>query len=386
MAEKILIIDDDLDTLRLVGLMLQRQGYQITAATNGQQGLMRVEEDAPDLIVLDVMMPEMDGYEVARRLRKNPATASIPILMFTAKSQLDDKVTGFEVGADDYLTKPTHPSELQAHVKALLARSKKTPHSVPAATLEQKARFIGVLSARAGLGVSTVAVNLAASLMTNAKADVILAEMCPGQGTLGMDLGWPNPQELNKLLTGDSTLLSRQQVRDMLWTHSSGLRCLLASERPRDVHLLNAVSQFEVVASRLNALARYVVMDLGAGLPVATQKMLELCHERILILEGTPNSVAHAKTMLSDLADLGVDGKKVIAVLNNRLRSETQMAGNQVQEQLGHSISITITPAPELFYQAVRLQTIAVLHQPESLTTQQFGKLSALILERDKQT
>jgi DNA-binding response OmpR family regulator len=109
MPEKILIIDDDVDTLRLVGLMLQRQGYQISAAPNGSQGLTKALEERPDLILLDVMMPDMDGYEVTRRLRKNPATATIPILMFTAKTQLDDKVTGFEVGADDYLTKPTHP-------------------------------------------------------------------------------------------------------------------------------------------------------------------------------------------------------------------------------------------------------------------------------------
>ena len=69
-------------------------------------------------------MPDMDGYEVTRRLRKNPATKDTPILMFTAKTQLDDKVTGFEAGADDYLTKPTHPAELQAHIRALLARDK----------------------------------------------------------------------------------------------------------------------------------------------------------------------------------------------------------------------------------------------------------------------
>src|ERR1051325_3011910 len=122
MSEKILIIDDDLDTLRLVGLMLQRQGYQISAATNGQQGLEKAFDEDPDLILLDVMMPEMDGYEVARRLRQNPSTLETPILMFTAKTQLDDKVIGFEVGANDYLTKPTHPSELQARVKTLLAR------------------------------------------------------------------------------------------------------------------------------------------------------------------------------------------------------------------------------------------------------------------------
>src|ERR1700690_927850 len=122
MTEKILIIDDDVDTLRLVGLMLQRQGYQISAATNGEQGLAKALEERPDLILLDVMMPDMAGYEVTRRLRKNPATQFTPILMFTAKTQLDDKVTGFEVGADDYLTKPTHPAELQAHVRALLGR------------------------------------------------------------------------------------------------------------------------------------------------------------------------------------------------------------------------------------------------------------------------
>src|SRR5574337_725293 len=98
MSEKILIVDDDLDTLRLVGLMLQRQGYQISAATNGEQGITKAIEENPDLVLLDVMMPDMDGYEVTRRLRRNPTTKSIPILMFTAKTQLDDKVTGFEVG------------------------------------------------------------------------------------------------------------------------------------------------------------------------------------------------------------------------------------------------------------------------------------------------
>ena len=138
MAEKILIIDDDVDTLRLVGLMLQRQGYEIVAATNGQQGLDKALEDPPNLILLDVMMPDMDGYEVARHLRGNQVTVNIPILMFTAKTQLDDKVAGFEVGADDYLTKPTHPSELQAHVKALLTRSKKSTEKMETAQLEQR--------------------------------------------------------------------------------------------------------------------------------------------------------------------------------------------------------------------------------------------------------
>src|SRR5215216_6581164 len=162
MSEKILIIDDDLDTLRLVGLMLQRLGYQISAATNGQQGLDKAFEEDPDLILLDVMMPEMDGYEVTRRLRQNPSTLETPILMFTAKTQLDDKVIGYEVGANDYLTKPTHPSELQARVKTLLSRTgDKKPH-ISSAKDESQGYVIGILGARGGLGTTTMAVNLGA--------------------------------------------------------------------------------------------------------------------------------------------------------------------------------------------------------------------------------
>ena len=135
-------------------------------------------------------MPDMDGYEVTRRLRKNPATIAIPILMFTAKTQLDDKVAGFEVGADDYLTKPTHPTELQAHVKALLARSApKKSGEITTGLHERHGYVIGVLSTRGGLGVSSLASNLAASFFTRSQTDVILAELTPGQGTLGMDFG-----------------------------------------------------------------------------------------------------------------------------------------------------------------------------------------------------
>src|SRR5690349_8949407 len=201
MSEKILIIDDDLDTLRLVGLMLQRQGYQISAATNGQQGLDKAFEEDPDLILLDIMMPDMDGYEVTRRLRQNPSTLETPILMFTAKTQLDDKVVGFEVGANDYLTKPTHPSELQARVKTLLARvNERKPSNTGLLRNENRGYVIGVLGARGGLGTTTMAMNLGAGLQSRTKAEVIVAEMLPGQGALSLDVGVTNNKGLVDIL------------------------------------------------------------------------------------------------------------------------------------------------------------------------------------------
>jgi len=386
MAEKILIIDDDVDTLRLVGLMLQRQGYLISAASNGSQGLSKALEERPDLILLDVMMPDMDGYEVTRRLRKNPATVAIPILMFTAKTQLDDKVTGFEVGADDYLTKPTHPTELQAHVKALLARAapKESGSDIATAIHEQHGYVIGILSTRGGLGVSTLTSNLAAGLFSRAQTDVILAELTPGQGTLGMDFGTPNQKGLTEILQGNAVEVTREKVQSALLPHGSGIKLLLASENPRDVTLTSQVQNYEALITRLAALGRYIVLDLGVGLPSFVQKILPLCNECIVVLEGVPGTIQHTKLLIEEITALNIDRKNINVVLNNRQRTEAQMAWAVVQEKLGHPITAMLTPAPELFMQASRMQTSAVMSQPTNMTSQQFLKIADAVIEREK--
>ncbi|MFZ5909110.1 MAG: response regulator [Chloroflexota bacterium] len=383
MTEKILIIDDDLDTLRLVGLMLQRQGYQIMAATNGQQGLAKAFEDKPDLILLDIMMPEMDGYEVARRLRSNPLTEHTPILMFTAKTQLDDKVAGFEVGADDYLTKPTHPSELQAHVKALLARSEQAPKDIKTMQHEHHGYVIGFISARGGMGVSSLAANLAAGLFKKTQVEVILAELTPGQGSLGLDLGSDENAGLATLLSLSPSEITRDKVAEQLIAHTAGFKMLLASNHPRDFHLSGQVSQYENLVARLSTLGRFVVLDMGMGLPPFVQRLLPLVDEMIVVVEGVPNTIAHTKALVADLVELGADKNHILAVLNNRMRTDTQMPWAEVQQQLGHSIAATLTPAPELFSQAVRMKTPALLCQPDSLTAQQVNKLADLIVEHE---
>lgn len=383
MAEKILIVDDDVDTLRLVGLMLQRQGYQISAATNGQQGLSKAVEELPDLILLDVMMPDMDGYEVTRQLRQNSLTAGIPILMFTAKTQLDDKVTGFEVGADDYLTKPTHPSELQAHVKALLTRSGAREKKGPVEAGGQRAHTIGVLAVRGGLGVSTVSMNLAAGLFSRTQADVALAEMVPGKGTLGLDLGLASQKAMVKFLSGTPSEVTRERVKVALIPHISGVKLLLASEHPSDVHLINQVAQYEAIFDKLATLTRYAVLDLDSGLPPFSQKLLPACNDTVIVLEGVPNTILHTKALIEDLAKQGVKKERISVVLNNRVRSDTQLPATVVQEKLGHPITVTLTPAPELLTQATRMQTAAILCQPDGVTAKQILKLVDHLIQNE---
>jgi len=384
MSEKILIVDDDLDTLRLVGLMLQRQGYQISAATNGQQGLDKAFEEDPDLILLDVMMPDMDGYEVTRRLRQNPATSNTPILMFTAKTQLDDKVVGFEVGANDYLTKPTHPSELQARVKTLLARDTRKKGPGSDGKDENRGYVLGVLAPRGGLGATTLAVNVAASLLQHTKSEVIVAEMLPGQGALALDMGLTATKGLVDLLSINKiTELTRDNTREALTHHGSGLKFLLSSDRPRDMHLINQVANYEATLSALAGLARFVVLDLGVGIQPFAQKVFPHCSELLIVLEGAPNTITHTKALIDDIVSMNVNRKNISVVLNNRIRSDTQLPASQVQSKLDFEIVGTLTPAPELFVQATRMQTPAILCQPESLTARQIGKLVDAIAERE---
>jgi len=354
-------------------------------ADSGEAAIELCSQVLPDVILMDLMMPDMDGYEVARRLRKNPATINIPILMFTAKTQLDDKVAGFEVGADDYLTKPTHPSELQSHVKALLARSAKPSGESVVDQDQQTGYVVGLIAARGSMGVSALASNLAASLFKKFQTDVILAELTPGQGSLALDLGVTNENGLADILSMAPAEITNDSVSDQMVTHAAGFKVLAASNHPRDFQLINQVTQYENLVARMAALGQFVVLDIGMGLPPFVQRLLPKINELVVMVEGVPNTINHTRALIDDLIELGIDKNHIAVVLNNRIRSESQLAWAEVQKQLGHSIAATLTPAPELFLQASRLKTPAVLCQPESLTAQQIAKLVERIAEHETQ-
>jgi two-component system, OmpR family, phosphate regulon response regulator PhoB len=124
MAREVLVVEDEPDIRRLVVLHLERDGFRCRTAANGLDALREAKAHVPDLVVLDLMLPGLDGLEVCRRLRSDASTAGVPIIMLTAKSDEVDRVVGLEVGADDYVAKPFSPKELVARVRAVLRRSR----------------------------------------------------------------------------------------------------------------------------------------------------------------------------------------------------------------------------------------------------------------------
>jgi CheY-like chemotaxis protein len=377
MAEKILVVDDDVETLRLVGLMLQRQGYQVITASNGAQALTLTNAERPDLIVLDIMMPDLDGYEVTREIRSNPRTSQIPILMFTAKSQVDDKVVGYEVGADDYLTKPIHPMELVAHVRSLLGRGK-----ARATGPIQRGYTIGVVSPKGGLGASSLTLNLGISFYLETRKDVISAELRPGQGTWAAELGFRGMNGLADLLNMKAGDILPSTVEKALTRTTYGIRLLIASNRMEDSGLTNCSAQFQAIIEQLPFLTQLVLLDFGSCILPDSFNLLNQCDEIILVTEPYPGTMAATRQRLEELNNMGFGQSKLLSlVMINRIRGDMQLSVSQLNEMLGMEVTIGIPPAPETAYQAGLRSAPLVLVQPDGLIAKQFERLARLVAE-----
>jgi len=375
MTHKILVVDDDPDTLRLLGILLTRMGYQTMNAVSGKQALKLALQEPPDLIVLDVMMPEMDGYETARQLRRRPKTAKIPILMFTAKSQTQDKVVGYEAGADLYLIKPIHPIELNAHVKVLLAQKQALP--------EKNARgsyVVGVAAAKGGQGVSTVALNLAIACQRSQKTEVVAVETRPGQGSWASELGLREAGGLVELLQSNAPEITQGEVEKSLARTSFGIRLLLASENPADVGYATALAQYTAIIDQLAQISDLMILDIGTNFHPAFNELTELCDEIILVTEPQPVEVKRAYGLIEQLkaSDFGRT-KKLTAVTVNHRMAEVCLSISQVEEMLSLKVTVGFPPAPQLAHQAgVRAEPMYVL-QPEGEIARLFNTLAEAI-------
>ena len=378
MVEKILVVDDELETLRLIGVMLQRQGFEIIASASGNEAITLAKKENPDLIILDIMMPDMDGFEVAKELKASSTTKNIPILMFTAKSQLEDKVTGYDVGADDYLTKPVHPAELVAHVKALLSRTSKEV----VFSEEEPGYTVGVVSPKGGIGCSSFVLNLAMSYQQETKEQVIAAELRPGHGSWGLDLGYPEAIGLKNLLNLNMSEISTGAIKEELIRTISGELLLLASYDLQDVNLVNSTDQMKTIAKLLPAIAPFVVLDLGTPYLVNLDEILESCQEVILLTEPYPAPIERSKVIIEEFGKFGFGKYKLLSVvLNNRIRSDLQYTTKQVEIKLGQPVFHIISPNPENSFNAAERHMALIKNQPEGLIAQQYTQLAKMIAQ-----
>lgn len=304
MGYKILVVDDDINFLGTVEEKLLRDNYQVITATNGVEGLKKAKEEEPDLLILDTMMPGVDGFEVCHRLRNMAPTAQLPILMLSAKARADDRSMGLKVGADEFLAKPVPLPELAATIAKLLARR----GAAPAA----KGMTIGFIGSEGGVGTSTVVVNVALTLARENPA--IVVDLSPGSSVL--PLAVDREQTISHLVEKG---IDREGLEAVLIEHPSGLRVLRAPQ-DRDDYSKLAPSHMEALLHELRGMAHYILIDTPAHANDITKAALKGCDLVTLVANSDPQSMSSIEFGAAFLTTLGIDKQRLGLVLIDRHR------------------------------------------------------------------
>ena len=325
---RILVVDDNADLLQMIRMLLEeRGGHEVILSAEGEDGLAKARANPPDLAIIDVMMPGMNGYEVCRQLRQNPATAQIPIIILTARGQPVDREAALASGADDYIAKPVTMAELLERVNRLLTGK---------ITRRPAGGTIAVLSLRGGVGVTTLAVNLAVTLARSSPDQVCLADLSPSSGHGALQLGLrpdPNWSALALLTTGPGSAT----IRNYLLAHPSGVHLLASPFVP----VVGGGLPREMVLAVLRALREsflYVVADLPAMLTDGVMAMVENADVILLVTAADP---AALQTTVGTLQVLKPQASKVHLVLN-RTGPDPTPPVDALQRVLKHPIFAVI--------------------------------------------
>lgn len=273
---RILVIDDNADLLQMIRTLLETRGnHEVILSAEGEDGLAKARATPPDLAIVDVMMPGMNGYEVCRHLRQDPVTAKIPIIILTARGQPIDRETAMAAGADDYLAKPVTMGELLERVNHWLAQKR-----------EQRGvgGTVAMLGLRGGVGVTTVAVNLAVTLARSLQNQVCLMDLCPSSGHAALQLGLRPDPNWSTLL---ATSIGSAAVRNHLLSHPAGLYLLASPFVP----VVGDGLRKEVILAVLATLQENfpaLVADLPSILTEGTMAVLERATVIILVTTADP--------------------------------------------------------------------------------------------------
>lgn len=380
MTEKILVVDDDAQTVTLVGLALQREGYDIVPAHSGEEALQKAIQLAPALVILDVMMPGISGLEVCHRLRENPTTATTPILLFSAKAGIDDRLAGFEAGADGYVTKPVHPKELVSRVQGLLLRSSRSKPSDE----DPPPNVIGFLGSKGGVGTTTLAVNVGVALaLGQAKGQrVVLVELHAGMATAGLQLGLPEIGRITTILDQPLADIDVEMVEAQLDQHKTGLLALTGQARPSGMATSISADHGELIVEHLGTLADYVLVDLGAGLNDVNRRVLPRCRHVAVVVGSNPISLMLARMLLDALNEsLHIPRHRISLVLVNLSHSSFSVTKDTFEGTLQHSLNAVISAAPEMAFTSSGRHEPIMAAGAESFVAQQYRDVAEGLLK-----
>ena len=364
MAYKILIIDDHPETRSIIGHVLKQQGYHIVTAVNGAEGVETAIKEKPHLILCDYMMPIMDGIEAVTTLRKKPEFDKVPIIMFTAVDDPQQKLTAFNAGADDYLNKPTEPPELIDRVGILLESAygslpepidtdgETQLHDSPLLSLPPEMDFsssepqqvIAVMGVRGGAGTTTMAINLASVLAASGTVTT-LADFDLTRGHIALYLNQKTAGGLNTLATCENNELAAQLPAHIV-PYTRNLRLLLSYLNIDGRYPMLSGSQGAAILTELSQSAQATVVDLGSSFNEVSRSTLEMSDQIVLCLRPERIALVAARQLLSHFKKILFPQTEIHLVLMDFSNGGTNLPKTAVEGFLGYPVKATIPIPP----------------------------------------
>jgi len=398
MTYRLLIIDDHPETLDIISRVLKQQGYAVIAVDSAVQGLTLASTERPDLILLDGMMPEMDGWEVCRRIRANKEISSTPIIMFSAVNEAEQKLAGFEAGADDYLTKPTEPVELAERVKALLegmqprheisvepiaagekiATSKKETVIHPTAALSSDKKLIAVLGVRGGVGTTILSLNLAYCL-SQTERETVLVDLDIKQGHIGLYLNQKTTNGLNELARLPEGMVA-EGVPSQLTRYRKNLQLLLTENNLMGNDNEPSPIQIGEVMAALNHSGHNVVVDCARGLTAVNRPIIEQADEIIICLPPERAALSIAKQFLPKLQDSLFPSVRLHTVLVD-FKGQVNIPQQAIEDFLGCPLAAIISVKPREINRAMNKNLPLIEAMPEAQAATTIRQLAQQIVK-----
>lgn len=361
---RVLVIDDDRLIRRIVKKALSELNYEVIETEDGLEALKRIKSIRPDAVIVDKMMPGIDGFEVTRRLRREPELAHIPILVLTGESDLQEKLAAFEAGADDYVCKPFAAAELAARLTVLLRRAKAL-EAAQAQTLTQsdQGRLIAVHSLRGGIGTSSLANNMAIGLQGLWQYATLLLDMVPNAGQQAMMLNMPVKRSWADLNMIPPQELDLNTLAAIIRQHSSGLHLMASPKLPSDAEGVTA-EHFDVGLKVLKNRYAYIVADLPHDFSSLTLEVLQAADMILLVTAPEIASVRAASIALETYKQLNYPEEKIKIVLNWTF-AQGGLAHEAIESALHAPIQLVIPYGERRFLHAIN-QGNPLLHaQPD---------------------
>ncbi len=326
---RILVIDDDIDLLHMTRLMLQRGGHEVIVTADGADGIAKAQQLRPDMAIVDVMMPGMNGYQVVRRLREDPATANIVALILTARAQPVDRDTALAARADDYMAKPVAPAELLKKVNELL--SKRSQAIMPAKLV------LTAFSLRGGVGVTTLTVNLGL-MFQQANRRVCVVDLCTRSGHVAAQFRLQAKTSWLDLLP-QINVLGPEALEKVLLKHASGLRVLAAPFLP-PTQPIDGESLSKLL-TLVKSLFDTVLIDSSGTMDITARVALGLADYVLAIMTPEVTSLQTMAAMVRLFTTMGMADDKVI-LISNQVTPRPGLAAQAIEKALGRPVRLSI--------------------------------------------